>query len=70
MPFDNNTRSCWTFFIDLHDGHVPAHLVPILLERHAIQCNCPCQPCQQLKQRWVEAGHRETNGAPTGREFR
>ena len=67
MPFDNG-RSCWTFFYDLNHGQVPAHLVPALLERHMLDCNCPCRPCQRLKQMWVEAGPKEQNGTPSRKE--
>ena len=70
MPFDNSTRSCLQFLFDLNNGRVPANLVPKLLERHAIQCNCPCPPCQHLKQMWVENGVAETNGTPTTNESR
>jgi hypothetical protein len=70
MPFDNNTRSCWTFFYDLRHGHVPAHLVPALLEIHMLQCGCPCPLCERLRQMWVEDGATETNGTPTGKETR
>ena len=68
MPFLNGTRSCWSFLADLSDGRVPAQLVPILLERHALECNCPCAPCLTLKRMWIEGGRREANGTPAGLE--
>jgi hypothetical protein len=68
MPFDNNTRSCWTFFYDLHHGHVPEDLIPTLLETHMLECNCVCRPCRRLKEIWVEAGREETNDTPSRRE--
>ena len=70
MPFDRGTKSCWTFFCDLHHDRVPVRLIPILLECHMLECNCPCQPCQRLRQLWVEAGRKETNGAAIRKESR